>query len=137
MSKSNTSMPPGALESLRHRVAKIAPFFPMEGTWRFDEVEGADNVEMHGVLERLIECGALRVVDETPVDGSNRNIYRWNKQVKERLESYYESLDRLPCGCPVHIYNDPELPAGVLSCKHCKERGEQPEYRKEQVQEWL
>lgn len=85
-------------------------------------VSADDRKAMENTLIRdgVIEHAGRRVYYESGRDGTpvqdTTPLYSMPRDVREFLEDYRNSFDRLPCGHRVHIHHNA---AGDLACRYC------------------
>lgn len=122
------------LTPLKNEIHAIAPLFELEGEWTVKE----SRVDS-GTLKLLHNNGAIKSCgSQQGHDGDEDNWnyvkrWTWREPHKTRLKEYWENLTQLPCGHRAHIHNAREVPDDKLSCRHCNEKGEYPEFEKDMV----
>jgi len=139
MSKTSQRTRTGEMQALKYRIHELKPLLEVDKHSEFDvsDVDSPNtNMQLNQVLKFAKHKNAIQDVRTIRFERDNGKIgkrtrYRWDPVVFDRLKSYLETMNTLPCGHQAHVYNARET--DKLSCKYCAEKDEYPEYEKEFV----
>ena len=121
---SKTADVPCNLQSVYPIVRDLEPLLQYDDPFTLDSTDCHTQTMLHGPIQTAQRAGALQKAhreyySETTDTGDWRWAYEWAEGVREHLLEYIEERSDLPCGCPAHIPDSRDDPAGVISCKHC------------------
>jgi hypothetical protein len=77
----------------------------------------------------VVHDGKERVDYESSAGLQWRIRWRWAEGARERLKSFIDQQEKLPCDCRKHVPDCRDDPEGVVSCKHCGETYAEERFR--------
>ena len=111
--------PPKRLERLFPRIHDLLPILDTPDEFVLRDIN-ADKYRKKTAVRLLRDAGAISVVGERLEDDAQFLVYRWDSAARERLETYVDEMDTLPCGCREHVPAD--MGSGdECHCSHCGE----------------
>lgn len=107
-------------QTIQAQIATVYPVTNHEGWFTTADLDMAPE-DAHRALLNLRREGMVEQSTEKYDAGRGHyyHEYRWVGNARALVEDYYEQMDKLPCGCRIHIPSGRDDRPGHISCKYC------------------